>query len=111
MLVGVELYATDHELLPISHLANADLPPNLSASPFLYFKLEHSAMICIPYGRRVGTGESLENHIRGVHRLKGKEFTNAITFSRRLIAANEITPCLRVPPCEEETVWLTIDLS
>jgi hypothetical protein len=69
-----------------------------SASPFLYFHLEHSAMICIPCGRRVGTGKSFETHIRHVHRLKGKEFIDAVTFSQQLIAADEIAPLANDSP-------------
>jgi hypothetical protein len=66
--------------------------PKGSTSPMLYFHLEHSAMICVPCSRRVGTGQSFETHFRNVHRLKGQKLLDAIAFSQQVNAVDSSSP-------------------
>lgn len=73
-------------------LSGAQLSLRGSTSPILYFHSEHSAMICVPCGRRVGVGRSFESHFRNVHRLKGQEFLDTLAFSRQVTAVNETAP-------------------
>ena len=63
-----------------------------SSSPILCFYPQHTALVCVPCGLKIGPGKSFETHFRNTHRLKGQNLKDAITFSHRVGAINDVAP-------------------